>query len=209
VEQLALLEVERDVTDEVGAEPLRAESDPAAEQARIDAAAAERGRQEQARVTLAEARRAAEAADTQREARESVAATTAALERARESIHTALAALHATEAEQIFGGLAGALLVEPPTGQGPDLPVTEDRVLLVTDTTLDTDGRVVAAGAMEKIMGRQGELVLLNGQYQPAIPAAPGATQRWRLINGCVSRVLDNSLLRSRMTAWDAAWRIS
>ncbi|MBA3575731.1 MAG: hypothetical protein H0W37_12415, partial [Pseudonocardiales bacterium] len=53
--------------------------------------------------------------------------------------------------------LSGALLVEPPPGQGPDLPVTEDRALLVTDTTLDTDGRVVAAGAMGKMMGRQGE----------------------------------------------------
>lgn len=50
---------------------------------------------------------------------------------------------HGMVAEQIFGGLAGALLVEPPPGQGPDLRVTEDRVLLVTDTTLDTDGRVV------------------------------------------------------------------
>jgi|GEM_PF-1996084 len=103
VEQLALLEVERDVADEVGAQPLRAESDPAAEQARIDAAAAERGRQEQARVTLTKARRAAEAADAQREAREAAAATTAALERARESTQTALAALHATEAERAGG----------------------------------------------------------------------------------------------------------
>jgi FtsP/CotA-like multicopper oxidase with cupredoxin domain len=43
---------------------------------------------------------------------------------------------------------------------------------------------------MDRAMGRQGELVLVNGQYQPTVPAAPGATQRWRIINGCVSRVL-------------------
>ncbi|MDQ4094110.1 MAG: hypothetical protein M3143_12155 [Actinomycetota bacterium] len=47
-------------------------------------------------------------------------------------------------------------------------------------------------------MGRQGELVLVNGQHQPTIPAAPGATQRWRIINGCTSRVLPVRLARPR-----------
>ena len=97
---------------------------------------------------------------------------------------------HGTVADQIFGGLAGALLVEPPLGQGADLPVTTEQVLLITDTTLDSAGRTVAPSGMERATGRQGELVLVNGQYQPTIPAAPGATQRWRIINGCVSRVL-------------------
>ncbi|MFR9802815.1 multicopper oxidase family protein [Pseudonocardia sp. RS010] len=94
---------------------------------------------------------------------------------------------HGMVADQIFGGLAGALLVAPP---GPDLSVVEDRVLLITDTTLDGDGELVEVSAMDRAMGRQGELVLVNGQHQPIIPAAPGATQRWRIINGCVSRVL-------------------
>lgn len=89
-------------------------------------------------------------------------------------------------ADQIFGGLAGVLLVD----RGGDLPVTADRVLLVTDTTLDGDGRVAQVSAMDRVMGRQGELVLVNGQHQPTIPATPGATQRWRIINGCTSRVL-------------------
>jgi hypothetical protein len=39
-------------------------------------------------------------------------------------------------------------------------------------------------------MGRHGRLVLVNGQHQPVIPAGPGAPQRWRIINGCTSRVL-------------------
>jgi FtsP/CotA-like multicopper oxidase with cupredoxin domain len=93
---------------------------------------------------------------------------------------------HGYVADQLFGGLAGALLVE----HGSDLPVSEDRVLLVTDTTLDAAGQVVSVGAMDKMMGRQGQLVLVNGQYQPVIPAAPGTAQRWRIINACTSRVL-------------------
>jgi FtsP/CotA-like multicopper oxidase with cupredoxin domain len=93
---------------------------------------------------------------------------------------------HGTVADQIFAGLAGALLVE---GE-PDLPVTDDLVLLVTDTTLDGSGRVASAPFMAKMMGREGDLVLVNGQYQPTIAAAPGGLHRWRIINGCVSRVL-------------------
>ncbi|MEK6439190.1 multicopper oxidase family protein [Pseudonocardia sp. T1-2H] len=93
---------------------------------------------------------------------------------------------HGTVADQVFGGLAGALLVD----RGPELPVTADRVLVVTDTTLDADGRIAAAGPMDRMMGRQGELVLVNGQHQPTIAASTGSMERWRIINGCTSRVL-------------------
>ncbi|RTL61625.1 MAG: multicopper oxidase family protein [Pseudonocardiaceae bacterium] len=93
---------------------------------------------------------------------------------------------HGMVADQLFAGLAGALLVDG----GPALPVDDDRVLLVTDTTLNTDGSVAAVGPAERMRGREGQLVLVNGQYQPTVPAAPGRAQRWRLINACTSRVL-------------------
>ncbi|MFI5615518.1 multicopper oxidase family protein [Amycolatopsis sp. NPDC051903] len=92
---------------------------------------------------------------------------------------------HGTVADQIFAGLAGALLVDG----GPALAPRE-RVLLVTDTTLDTAGRVASVSAMAKMMGREGTLVLVDGQHQPVIAAAAGAAQRWRVINACTSRVL-------------------
>jgi FtsP/CotA-like multicopper oxidase with cupredoxin domain len=93
---------------------------------------------------------------------------------------------HGTVADQIYAGLVGALLVEGGSG----LPVTDDMVLLVTDTTLDGAGRIAPPSATATMMGREGELVLVNGQHQPEITAAPGAVQRWRVINGCTSRVL-------------------
>jgi len=93
---------------------------------------------------------------------------------------------HGTVADQIYAGLAGALVVEGETG----LPITGDLVLLVTDTTLDGSGHVAAPSLAAKMTGREGDLVLVNGQHQPDITAAPGAVQRWRVINGCTSRVL-------------------
>jgi FtsP/CotA-like multicopper oxidase with cupredoxin domain len=103
---------------------------------------------------------------------------------------------HGTVADQIFAGLVGALLVEDEA----DLPVSNDLVLLVTDTTLDGSGRIAAVGPMARMMGREGDLVLVNGQHQPVIAAAPGALQRWRIINGCVSRVLALRLANHRLT---------
>ncbi|WP_316770670.1 multicopper oxidase family protein [Streptomyces sasae] len=105
---------------------------------------------------------------------------------------------HGTVADQIFAGLAGALLVDG--GPDPDLPVTDDLVLLVTDTTLDGAGRVAAPNMMARMMGREGELVLVNGQHQPVITAATGAVPRWRVVNGCVSRVLALRLEGHRLT---------
>jgi FtsP/CotA-like multicopper oxidase with cupredoxin domain len=94
---------------------------------------------------------------------------------------------HGMVADQVFGGLFGALLVEPRSRRGS---TAVDRVLLVSDITLDGHGRVARAGGMDKMMGRQGRLVLVNGAHRPTIPAVPGAPQRWRIINACASRVL-------------------
>ncbi|BCJ75866.1 copper oxidase [Catellatospora sp. IY07-71] len=103
---------------------------------------------------------------------------------------------HGTVADQIFAGLAGALLVQ----NGPDLPVDDDISLLVTDITLDGAGNVIPPNPMARMAGREGELVLVNGQYQPVVTASPGTAQRWRIINGCVSRVLDLRLEGHRLT---------
>jgi FtsP/CotA-like multicopper oxidase with cupredoxin domain len=88
------------------------------------------------------------------------------------------------------------------------VPVAEDRVLLVTDTTLDSTGQVVPASAAARMMGREGELVLVNGQHQPDLTTATGMTERWRVINACTSRVLDLRLDGHRVTqiALDGAY---
>ncbi|MEU0398449.1 multicopper oxidase family protein [Streptomyces sp. NPDC006208] len=106
---------------------------------------------------------------------------------------------HGTVADQIFAGLVGALLVEGVGGEA-DVPVSGDRLLLVTDTTLDGAGRVASPTTMARMMGREGELVLVNGQHQPVITVAAGSVQRWRVINGCVSRVLPLRLEGHRLT---------
>jgi FtsP/CotA-like multicopper oxidase with cupredoxin domain len=103
---------------------------------------------------------------------------------------------HGTVADQIFAGLVGALLVEG----DPDLPAASQQVLLITDISLNGSGRVAQPSTMATMMGREGDLVLVNGQHQPVITAAPGTLQRWRVINGCTARVLALRLDSHRLT---------
>lgn len=103
---------------------------------------------------------------------------------------------HGHVADQVFGGLVGALLV----ASAPELDVAADRVLLVTDITLDDAGHVAAPGPMDTMMGRRGELVLVNGQHQPVLPGVPQTAQRWRIINGCASRTLSVGLQGHQLT---------
>ncbi|WP_454778543.1 multicopper oxidase family protein [Georgenia muralis] len=89
---------------------------------------------------------------------------------------------HGMVADQMFAGLYGAIVVED------DLPA--GRVLVVSDVSLTADGAVRQVSMPERMMGREGETVLVNGQVRPRITAAPGERQRWRVVNACTSRHL-------------------
>ncbi|TFC25196.1 multicopper oxidase family protein [Cryobacterium sp. TMT1-3] len=93
---------------------------------------------------------------------------------------------HGYVADQVFGGLYGAIIVEDPE----EIPATRERVVVISDMTFDSSGTISAATEMEKMSGREGELVLVNGQLSPALSASPGERERWRVINACTSRYL-------------------
>ena len=93
---------------------------------------------------------------------------------------------HGMVADQIFAGLFGAIIVEDPE----PIEASADRVLVISDTTLDGLGNIPEVPAMERMMGREGELILVNGQSNPQFSARPGQRERWRIINTCVARYL-------------------
>ncbi len=93
---------------------------------------------------------------------------------------------HGLVANQVFGGLYGAIVVEDPVV----VPVSRERVLVISDITLDSSGTIPASSAMERMAGREGSLVLVNGQSSPRLTARPGERERWRIVNACTSRYL-------------------
>ncbi|GAA1435994.1 multicopper oxidase family protein [Microlunatus lacustris] len=97
---------------------------------------------------------------------------------------------HCMVADQIFGGLYGAIIVGDPEGSAGSIPVTRERVLVVSDISLTTSGAIQAPTAMARMRGREGDLVLVNGQARPTMTARPGERERWRIINACAARYL-------------------
>lgn len=93
---------------------------------------------------------------------------------------------HGFVADQIFGGLYGAIVVQDPR----PIPTSRERVLVISDISLTPGGRIPAVSVMEKMMGREGDLVLVNGQLNPLLAARPGERERWRVINACTGRYL-------------------
>lgn len=98
---------------------------------------------------------------------------------------------HGTVADQIFGGLYGAIIVgDLPSPADMSATGTRERVLVVSDISLDGSGRIRPVSTMARMMGREGDLVLVNGQLRPILTARPGERQRWRIVNACTARYL-------------------
>ncbi|TCW21148.1 multicopper oxidase family protein [Dietzia cinnamea] len=93
---------------------------------------------------------------------------------------------HGYVADQVAAGLYGAIIVE----DREPVSVTRERVMVVSDLTLDASGNLAEVNQMQQMMGREGEVVLVNGQVRPQITAAPGERERWRIVNACSSRYL-------------------
>ena len=91
---------------------------------------------------------------------------------------------HGEAANQVFGGLYGVIIVD--TGIGN----VTDHVLVISDVSIATDGSVAGANMMSKMMGREGDYVLVNGAVQPQGRVDRGQV-RWHIINACVSRNLN------------------
>ena len=49
-------------------------------------------------------------------------------------------------------------------------------------------GALQPPSTMARMMGREGELVLVNGQARPTLTARPGERERWRIVNACAAR---------------------
>lgn len=100
---------------------------------------------------------------------------------------------HGRTAFQVAMGLAGPIRVRG--GRSP-LPADgiDERVLMITDQRLLADGRIAPHSDADWMDGREGDLLLVNGQYQPVLSVRAGGWLRLRLINACAARYLHLSL---------------
>ncbi len=92
---------------------------------------------------------------------------------------------HGTVSPQLFAGLAGPLIID-----GPDDPrglaAAEEQILVLKDLAIQ-GSRVSPHTTDDWLNGKEGSLVLVNGELQPRMATSSGLL-RLRLINACNAR---------------------
>ena len=95
---------------------------------------------------------------------------------------------HGLVAPQLAGGLFGAIVVADALDDLPEVVGSTERVLVLSDPKIGDSASVLDAGRMEVMAGREGGAALVNGLLTPAIAAAAGSLERWRVLNASASR---------------------
>ena len=85
---------------------------------------------------------------------------------------------HGSVALQVASGMGGALIIEGPVDEIPEIRAAKEQVLCFQTP------RVNSAGVCEdyEVLNQPGD-TLINGQLKPVIRLRPGEVQRWRLVN--------------------------
>jgi FtsP/CotA-like multicopper oxidase with cupredoxin domain len=96
--------------------------------------------------------------------------------------------MHGTVARQVFGGLFGAIVVEDAIDAIPELAGATERLLVLSDPVIGSSSDVLDASMMDRMQGREGDRVLVNGLDRPTIPVRAGTLEHWRVLNASPSR---------------------
>lgn len=108
---------------------------------------------------------------------------------------------HVRSDVQVEKGLYGAILVTDPSE--PALPVVAEEVVVLDDIYLnpDTGQPEDVTNARTMMMGREGNLVLVNGQRSNLeLNVTPGEARRWHIVNAANSRYFLLTLASGQMT---------
>jgi FtsP/CotA-like multicopper oxidase with cupredoxin domain len=98
---------------------------------------------------------------------------------------------HEFTAQQLSGGLAGAIIIKDKIDAQSAFATSTDRILMFADPRIGRNENVLSTSMMDSMHGRSGPNVLINGTLNPQISATSSRAERWRLINACPSRYLN------------------
>lgn len=92
--------------------------------------------------------------------------------------------VHGSVADQFWAGLVGTILVED---DGNALAGYETHILVLKDICL-SGNRPEPHNSMDFVHGKEGPVVMVNGQVNPVLSMRPGEVQRWRILNASNAR---------------------
>ena len=92
---------------------------------------------------------------------------------------------HDLTAAQVARGLAGPLIVRAADDPLAHLP---EVTLFITALRLDPNAQISPDNGVDWSVGRQRDMLLVNGGRLPVHTVRPGTTQRWRILNATPAR---------------------
>ncbi|EKC3444928.1 multicopper oxidase CueO [Campylobacter jejuni] len=93
---------------------------------------------------------------------------------------------HYTTSKQVFMGLAGAFVIK---AKKDALSHLKEKDLMISDLRLDENAQIPNNNLNDWLNGREGEFVLINGQFKPKIKLA--TNERIRIYNATAARYLN------------------
>ena len=103
---------------------------------------------------------------------------------------------HGHVAEQQFAGLYGAIVVKGKLEQEPAFQRADEHLLVLSDLTI-VSGKVADESIFD-LLGKEGELLLVNGQHRAKLVART-STLRLRLVNASITRPFNLQLEQHTM----------
>lgn len=98
---------------------------------------------------------------------------------------------HGVSAEQYWAGLVGALVVNDETSV---LAPYETHILILKDITLSGSEPEPHSMMRDFMHGKEGNVIMVNGQVNPRLYIKKGQVQRWRILNASNARFYKLSL---------------
>ncbi len=107
---------------------------------------------------------------------------------------------HGHSADQVFGGLGGALVVRGDLDRIPEVAAASESVLVLKDfASADGTAEAGMGMGMERMLGREGPLLTVNGELNPGLAIPSGGLLRLRLLNASNARIYRLALEGHRM----------
>ncbi|MDJ0661080.1 MAG: multicopper oxidase family protein [Crocosphaera sp.] len=102
--------------------------------------------------------------------------------------------LHGLVAEQLSGGLAGLFIIRGQLDEIPEIKAAKEEFLILQDFSLDNNGNLLPSNQMPLMMGREGNIITVNGQINPSFTLPKNGLLRLRILNASTSRFYKLSL---------------
>jgi FtsP/CotA-like multicopper oxidase with cupredoxin domain len=96
--------------------------------------------------------------------------------------------LHGSTAEQLFAGLAGLLIIRGELDQIPEIQAAQEEFLVLQDFALSQAGERLPLSHRAQMLGREGNVITINGQRNSQFSISSGGLLRLRIANASPAR---------------------